>query len=911
MKEVLQNLNVNPCKMCMPMGAVTAFYGIRRCMSILHGSQGCSTYIRRHMATHYNEPVDIASSSLTEEGTVYGGEENLTQGLLNLIRVYRPEVIGVATTCLAETIGEDIRRIIHNFYERYPEYRDITIIPVASPGYGGTQYEGYLKAICQIVRTAPMVTTPNGRVNVITSQLSPADTRYLKELLEEFEIDSILLPDLSGNLDGIYQEQYNRLPETGTDIKDICQMAGAKATIEIATFLSDTESAGEYLRETYGIPVYRCPLPISLRDNDGLLDILHKVSGKPIPEKLVMQRGRFLDAMIDGHKYNGEARAAIYGEPDFVYSAVRLCLENGIMPLVTATGTKCTKLKELLFEEINALASRYFIDRFEIIDEIDFQTIEQYAGELGVNLLIGNSDGRRIAERHGIKLVRRGFPIHDRIGGQRLRTIGYEGALTFLDEITNSVLEVKEQSFREELYHMYYKGEKKEVAGDIGQEGKTIEGKKVEGATAENLAMKGTVIEGRETEGKIIEGRAIAEKIIEGKTTEEKTATHPCYNCKAHQYSRIHLPVAPKCNISCNYCVRKYDCPNESRPGVTTGILSPEEALQRFLTAKEKLTKLTVVGIAGPGDALANFEETRRTLQLIRAADRNITFCLSTNGLMLPKYAQELIALGVSHVTVTMNAVDPAIGARIYRHIDYLGVRYQGEVAAAILMSNQFNGMQMLTSLGILCKVNIVMIKGVNDHHIPEVVRKVKELGGAVTNIMPMLPVKGAVFEDIETVADQELWDMRNSCGSIMKQMYHCRQCRADAAGQLGEDHSGELTAQAEKRLQVAVATKSGMMVDQHFGHVTEFYVYEYVNGNTVFKEKRSVNRYCNGVYDCDSREESMETILHAISDCNAVIAMRIGEAPKQKLKQRGIRVFTTVDRIETSVRNAVTELLR
>lgn len=876
MKGTLQNLNVNPCKMCMPMGAVTALYGIRRCMSILHGSQGCSTYIRRHMATHYNEPVDIASSSLTEEGTVYGGEKNLTQGLLNLIKVYRPEVIGVATTCLAETIGEDIKRIIQNFYERYPEYRDITIIPVSSPGYGGTQYEGYLEAICQIVKTVPMVSTPNGRINVITGQLSPADTRYLKELLEEFDINAILLPDLSGNLDGIYQEQYNRLPGSGTKLEDICQMAGAKATIEIGAVLSDTRSAGGYLQETYGVPVYRCPLPISLRDNDELLSILHKVSGKPVPERIASERGRFLDAMIDGHKYNGEAKAAIFGEPDFVYSAVRLCLENGVMPLITATGTKCAKLKELLIEEIETLASRYFIDRFEILDEIDFQTIEQYARELQVNLLIGNSDGRRIAEKLGIKLVRRGFPIHDRVGGQRLRSIGYEGALTFLDEISNSVLEVKEESFRDYLYHKYFKDENKDE-------------------TASDLPSVITSFDNRETE----------------KTIEEKTATHPCYNCKAHQYSRIHLPVAPRCNISCNYCVRKYDCPNESRPGVTTGVLSPEEALQRFLTAKEKLPNLTVVGIAGPGDALANFEETRRTLQLIRATDKDITFCLSTNGLMLPKYAQELAALGVSHVTVTMNAVDPAVGARIYRHIDYLGVRYHGEAAAAILMTNQFNGIQMLAANGIICKVNIVMIKGVNDQHIPEVVKKVKELGGTVTNIMPMIPVKGAVFEDVETVSDQELRDMRNSCSTIMNQMYHCRQCRADAAGLLGEDRSGELTKQSEKKLQVAVATKSGMMVDQHFGHVTEFYVYEYVNGNTVFKEKRSVSQYCSGALECDAREESMETIFRAISDCNAVIAMRIGEAPKQKLKQRGIMVFTTVDRIENSVKKAVTELLQ
>jgi len=152
MSKNLVNLNVNPCKMCMPMGAANAFYGIRKCMNLLHGSQGCSTYIRRHMATHYNEPVDIASSSLTEEGTVYGGEKNLKLGLENLIKIYDPEVIGVSTTCLAETIGEDVSFIIKNFYEEHPEYEHVTIIPVQSAGYGGTQFEGFMATLKAIVK---------------------------------------------------------------------------------------------------------------------------------------------------------------------------------------------------------------------------------------------------------------------------------------------------------------------------------------------------------------------------------------------------------------------------------------------------------------------------------------------------------------------------------------------------------------------------------------------------------------------------------------------------------------------------------------------------------------------------------------------------------------------------------------
>ncbi|HEX3076155.1 MAG TPA: nitrogenase component 1, partial [Lachnospiraceae bacterium] len=387
MSENLVNLNVNPCKMCMPMGAVTALYGIKKCMSILHGSQGCSTYIRRHMATHYNEPVDIASSSLTEEGTVYGGEDNLIKGLVNLINLYQPQVIGVPTTCLAETIGEDIKRIIHKFYEKYPEHKDIVIIPVPSAGYAGTQYEGFFQAINQIIRTVEMDPSHNNRINVITGMLSPADTRYLKNLLEDFELDYILLPDLSENLDGVHREVYDRLPQGGTDISDIRQMAGAAFTIEISAFLEEDESPARYLNERYGVPYERVNAPIGLRDTDTFLNLLSRLSGKPIPQRILSERGRYLDAMIDNHKYNGEGRAAIYGEPDFIFSAVRLCEENGVMPILCATGSVCKSLQGKIEDGIRKVAKSYFIDSYRILDDTDFKTIEREAVALGANLL--------------------------------------------------------------------------------------------------------------------------------------------------------------------------------------------------------------------------------------------------------------------------------------------------------------------------------------------------------------------------------------------------------------------------------------------------------------------------------------------------------------------------------------------
>ncbi len=888
MSKNLVNLNVNPCKMCMPMGSVSAFYGIRKCMTILHGSQGCSTYIRRHMATHYNEPVDIASSSLTEEGTVFGGEDNLIKGLENLIELYNPEVIGVATTCLAETIGEDIPGIITRFYDTHCD-TNVKIIPVSSAGYSGTQYEGFFKALRAIVENVEMSLEKNNKVNIITGLISPADTRYLKSLLEDMNIDYILLPDISDNLDGEHAQHYNRLPEGGTSIEEISKMAGAKLSIEVSAFVREDSSPAHYLYEAFGVPYVKCNLPVGLRDSDNFITELEKAGGKK-SEILKKERGRYLDAMIDSHKYNGEGRAVIYGEPDFVLSASRLCAENGIMPVLTATGANCRSLAPLIQNEIKKVADFLFIDNYKILDNTDFDNIEKYALEFGANIMIGSSDGRRIEEKHSIPLVRCAFPVHDQVGGQRVRTLGYEGSLILLDRITNTLLSQKEHKFRKELFEKYY-----------------YEADKVSSKAVDLMAA-------------FSKGAAYKEEIA------KKTATHPCFNGCGSQYARMHLPIAPKCNIQCNYCVRKYDCPNESRPGVTTEVLSPEEACKKYQMVKEKMPNLKVVGIAGPGDSLAEFEKTKKTLSLIRNIDPDVTFCLSTNGLMLPLYADELVELGVSHVTVTMNAVNATIGAKIYKHIDYMGNRYFGEVGAAILMANQMAGLKRLTSLGIVCKVNIVMLKGINEFHIPIVAAKAKELGCEITNIMQMIPVEGSVFEKMPLTSNKEIMEMRKKCELSIKQMYHCRQCRADAIGTLDNDQSinfrgctGSCSDESKKELSekpvlFAVSSKSGVLVDQHFGHATDFYIYEYKGSNIKFKERRSVSKYCDGVESCDgmgggTKESKIDNILEVVKDCKAVVAMRIGEAPKQKLKDKAIETFTTYDRIEDAVRQAAEKL--
>jgi MoaA/NifB/PqqE/SkfB family radical SAM enzyme len=262
---------------------------------------------------------------------------------------------------------------------------------------------------------------------------------------------------------------------------------------------------------------------------------------------------------------------------------------------------------------------------------------------------------------------------------------------------------------------------------------------------------------------------------------------------------------------------------------------------------------------------------------------------------------------------VTLNAVDPEIGAKIYKHIDYMGQRYTGISGAGILLGNQLNGIRYLTRHGVICKINIVMLKGINEEHIVAVVKKAKELGCEITNIMQLIPVKGSAFENMPLVSNKEIMDMRKKCGLYMKQMYHCRQCRADAIGTLENDLSIEyrnISAAKEKPARnspyrFAAASKSGMIIDCHFGQTEEFYIYESDGIDLRFIEKRNVEKYCLGKENCGNKTDKIEKIIITIKDCTAVIALRIGEVPRQRLKDVGIEVITTYDRIENAVKKA------
>ncbi len=272
---------------------------------------------------------------------------------------------------------------------------------------------------------------------------------------------------------------------------------------------------------------------------------------------------------------------------------------------------------------------------------------------------------------------------------------------------------------------------------------------------------------------------------------ESLIATHPCFSEEAHHtFGRVHLPVAPACNIQCRYCIRKFDCANESRPGITSRVLTPDEALERVRALVERNERLTVVGIAGPGDPLAN-PATYRVLRQIDHEFPDLTLCVSTNGLLLHDRLEQILAAGVRSLTVTINAVSVKTASAVYAWVMHDGNRYEGREAAELILRKQWQGLFHAVRAGLVVKVNTVFIPGVNDSEIPLIAERAGSLGIHIMNILPLIPQ--AEFAHLKRPDHKTLTEMRDRCRPFVSQMSHCRQCRADACGILGEDKDMEL----------------------------------------------------------------------------------------------------------------------
>lgn len=398
---------------------------------------------------------------------------------------------------------------------------------------------------------------------------------------------------------------------------------------------------------------------------------------------------------------------------------------------------------------------------------------------------------------------------------------------------------------------------------------------------------------------------------------------HPCFNQEArHTHARIHLPVALRCNMQCNYCNRKYSCVNESRPGVTSAILTPGQSIQYLEKYAEKVANLSVVGIAGPGDPFACAEETLETLRMVKARFPNLLLCVASNGLNLFPYVDELADIGLSHITVTVNAVDPVIGAKFYEWMSVDGKRYKGLEAATLLWERQQKSIQSLAAKGVIVKINTIYVPGINDTHIEQVAKTVSVLGASILNIMPLLPIPNTPFAAITEPDRKAVQQARSLAVHYLPQMTHCSRCRADAAGLIGEENSQknvellQISAQlheeknssirataldagnglpmtlspqlrlipTKERPYIAVASRDGLFVNQHLGEATIIRIYKPLERRSTLVDLRSLATDAEGA----ARWLNM---IDKLKDCCGILVSGAGAMPRKIFAHHGITV--------------------
>lgn len=438
----------NACKLCTPLGTSLFFKGIDNSISLLHGSQGCSTYIRRYLISHFREPVDIASSNFSEDTAIFGGGANLKKAIDNIRKQYRPGLIGVATTCLSETIGDDVPMFIKGYRDEHRDEDLPRIIHVSTPSYSGTHADGFHKAVKATVmdfikspgsnRLAAVDKARGGTVNLFPGMVSPADLRYLKEIMSGFGIRHVMLPDYSETLDGGLWSGFKAIQEGGVPLDALESIGSAEATLEFGRVLAFEETAGRVLETDRAVRLHSLGLPIGVRETDRFFQILEDISGRGTPDIFKKERERLVDSFVDGHKYISGLRAVVYGEEDLVVGLVSFLKEIGIVPVLAGSGGKSGILRSAI-EQVASDCSG-----IKIMGDVDFMEIEEEASGLSPDMIIGNSKGYGMARRMNIPLIRTGFPIHDRMGGSRVLHLGYRGAQQLFDTIVNRLLEKRQ-----------------------------------------------------------------------------------------------------------------------------------------------------------------------------------------------------------------------------------------------------------------------------------------------------------------------------------------------------------------------------------------------------------------------------------------------------------------------------------
>jgi len=419
---------VNPLKMSQPIGATLAFMGLRGAMPLLHGSQGCTSFGLVLFVRHFKEAIPMQTTAMSEVATVLGGYENVEQAVLNIIKRTKPEIIGIASTGVTETKGDDVDGYIRLIRQNHPELAEFPIVYVSTPDFKDAFQDGWAKAVTRMVEE--LVKTPvnparrdETAINVLPgSHLTPGDIEELRTIIEDFGLEPTFLPDLGGSLDGHIPDDFTPTTIGGVGVNEVATMGNAGWTIAIGAQMRD---AAEAMQKKTGAPYRLFERLCGLAANDELMAFLTEISGRPAPMKYRRQRGQLVDAMLDGHFHIGGRKLAIGAEPDLLYDVGSFLHEMGAHVEVAVTTTQSPALKNMPIEEV-------------LIG--DLEDLETLAKARGCDLLVTHSHGRQAADRLKIPFYRLGIPMFDRLGAGHQLSIGYRGTRDLIFTIANLII---------------------------------------------------------------------------------------------------------------------------------------------------------------------------------------------------------------------------------------------------------------------------------------------------------------------------------------------------------------------------------------------------------------------------------------------------------------------------------------
>jgi nitrogenase molybdenum-iron protein beta chain len=451
-KEIKERsaLAINPAKTCQPIGAMYAALGIHGCLPHSHGSQGCCAYHRSALTRHYKEPVSAATSSFTEGASVFGGGANLVSAIENIFTVYEPDVIAVHTTCLSETIGDDLPQMTDKAKKtgKVPEGKHV--IYANTPSYVGSHVTGFSNMVKGMAKGFAVNTgRKNGRVNIIPGWVEPSDMEEVRRLATLMGLDIILFPDTSGVLNGALTGEYKMFPDGGTPVADLVAAGDAIGTLALGEWCS--ADAARWLDTQCKVPCTVLDMPFGLKATDRFIDTLRKVAGVSVPDTVAFERGQLVDLISDMHQYFYGKKVALVGDPDQVIALTEFLVSIDMKPMHIVTGTPGNKFEKRI-DEITAAAGY----KANVKAGGDMFLLHQWIKNEPVDLIIGNTYCKYIARDEDIPFLRFGFPILDRVGHQYFPTVGYKGGLHMLTRILDLILTRTDRDETEEKLELVY-----------------------------------------------------------------------------------------------------------------------------------------------------------------------------------------------------------------------------------------------------------------------------------------------------------------------------------------------------------------------------------------------------------------------------------------------------------------------